>query len=571
VTHLKEKTVARRPALIVSVALALIVIAYLLWWPSVLQALQGMHGFVNRHSRGLNASTTSQSQLALAQPGTGQPEVLGDVRFPSSCNEEAQTELNRAVALLHSFWRGPALQSFGRVAELDEGCGIAYWGIGMAALINPFDTPLPGAIALGREAVEQGQMVGAPTQRERDYIDAIAAYYAGPDETPLLTRRRAYEQAMEQVYLNYPDDTEAPIFYALALNTARELSDTTYARPLQAAAILEPLYAQYPNHPGIAHYLIHSYDYPSLAAQGLDAARGYARIAPSVPHALHMPSHIFTLLGLWEESIATNLAAMAAAPGEPPHVLDFLAYGYLQLAQDAAANAVLERAAGLSSAARAVLLDLAAIRARYVVEQGQWGEAVTLPMVPRETTVIEAAGATYFARALGAARSGNLSAARENIDLMAALGQGTGPDDAYWAEQVDIWREEAAAWLALAEGKQDEALQLMRSAADRADASHKAGAWSGPILPARELLGELLLEVGSPQAALQEFETSLTHDPNRFRGLAGAGRSAELTGDTGKAVSYYTQLLALAQRAESERPELQQARAFLARRGTGSR
>ncbi len=207
------------------------------------------------------------------------------------------------MALLHSFWRGPALESFGRVAELDASSGIAYWGIATAALINPFDDPQATAIALGREAVEQAQIVGAQTQRERDYIGAIAAYYQFPDGTPLLTRRRAYEQEMERVSLTYPDDIEAAIFYALALNTARELSDTTYARQLEAADILEPLYAQYPNHPGIAHYLIHSYDYAALAPRGLDAARRYAAIAPSVPHTQHMPSHIFTLLGAFATSV----------------------------------------------------------------------------------------------------------------------------------------------------------------------------------------------------------------------------------------------------------------------------
>jgi tetratricopeptide (TPR) repeat protein len=499
---------------------------------------------------------------AQAQSATGQAEVLGTVHFASSCNAEAQLELDRGVALLHSFWREPALQSFGRVAELDDSCGIAYWGVAIAALINPFNDPQPGAIALGRAAVKHGQLVGAQTERERDYIGAIAAYYAGPDPTPLLTRRRAYEQAMEQVYLNYPDDLEAATFYALALNTAHDLSDTTYARPLQAAAILEPLFAQYPNHPGIAHYLIHSYDYQPLADRGLDAARRYAVIAPGVPHAQHMPSHTFTLLGLWEESIASNLAALAAsAPAEPAHLLDYLVYAYLQLAQDAGAGKILERGATVSPGQ----LDLVAIQARFVVERGQWAEAATLPLDALETTEIETAGATYFARALGAARSGNLPVARESIKLLAELGQGAGPDDAHWAEQVDICRVEAAAWLALAEGDNERATQLMSSAADREDASPKSGAWSGPILPARELLGELLLEVGSPQAALQAFETSLSHSPNRFRGLAGAGRAAELVGDTDSAGSYYTQLLALAQRADNERPELQQARAFLGR------
>jgi hypothetical protein len=504
--------------------------------------------------------------VAKAQPVTAQPEVLGDVHFASSCNDAAQTELDRAVALLHSFWRDPALQSFSRVAELDNSCGIAYWGLAMAALSNPFNDPQPGAIALGRGALEQAHSVGAGSQRERDYIGAIAAYYAGPEGTPLLTRRRAYERAMHHVYLEYPDDVEAAIFYAVALNTAHELSDTTFARPLAAAAILEPLFARYPNHPGVAHYLIHSYDYQPLATRGLDAARRYAVIAPAVPHAQHMPSHTFTLLGLWEDSIASNLAALdASAPSEPSHLLDYLAYAYLQLAQDAAVKDIVARASQAISPGRDGQLDLAALQARYAVERGDWGEAASLPRVSAETTNIETAGVMDFARALGAARSGNLSAARESIELLASLGEAAGPDDAYWAEHVDIWRDEAAGWLALAEGHTDAAVQLMRLAADREDASPKSGAWAGPLLPARELLGELLLQAGNPADALREFETSLSQSPNRFRGLAGAAHSAELSGDTGKAVDYYTQLLALAQHADSDRPELVQARAFLER------
>jgi predicted Zn-dependent protease len=278
-----------------------------------------------------------------------------------------------------------------------------------------------------------------------------------------------------------------------------------------------------------------------------------------------MPTHIFTQLGLWEESIAGNLAAEAAAGEEPAHVLDYLEYAYLQLAQDSAAQGVLERAEAARAPDRAGMLDLAALRARYAVERGDWAAAASLPIEPQESTMLESAGTTAFARALGAVRSGNLSVARENIDLMAALGRGSGPNDAFWAEQVDIWREEASAWLALAEGDRDAAVRRMRVAADRADALPNSGAWAGPIVPARELLGELLLEAGDPAAALQEFETSLSRDPKRLRGVAGAGRSAELAGDMSKAVSYYTQVLDLVQGADSDRPELKQARAFLAR------
>jgi tetratricopeptide (TPR) repeat protein len=488
--------------------------------------------------------------------------LLGEVHFPTSCSFAAQQELDRAVALLHSFWRQPALDAFADVATTDANCGIAYWGIAMALLINPLVPLRPGALEEGRAAAEQGRAVGAQTERERAYIGAIAAFYQGPDDLTLQARRLAYEQAMQDLHLSYPEDDEAAIFYALSLNMAIDPSDKTYARQLEAAAVLEPLFAAHPNHPGIAHYLIHTYDYPPLSDRGLRAAGRYARIAPSVPHALHMPSHIFTRLGLWEESIATNRASLAAGPEEGRHALDYMIYAHLQLAQDLAAKDVIEESAGYQTGGS---FPAAAIPARYAIERGEWADAVTLPLSPANPRSPGGPGVTYFAWALGAGRSGNLATARESIALLAALHEDLlSVGDTYWAEQIDIWGQEAAAWVALRERRTDEALQLMRSAADHPDATDKSLVWPAPVLPARELLGELLIELGDPRAALQEFEASQRTEPNRFRGLYGAARAAELSGDQERAISYYGQLLELGQHADTDRPELRHARAFLA-------
>jgi hypothetical protein len=377
------------------------------------------------------------------------------------------------------------------------------------------------------------------------------------------------------VYRAYPDDREAAIFYALALNTTAVPTDKTYANTLQAAAILEEVFAEQPGHPGVAHYLIHSYDYPPIAQRGLPFANRYAGIAPAVPHALHMPSHIYTRVGHWQDSIASNRASADAATNlfDRLHAMDYLTYAYLQLAQDAAAKGVLDEVATLTNLAGAPFVPayaLAAMPARYALERGRWSDAAALTPSPAEVAwdrMPQAESVTVFARGLGAARGGDAARARQDAERLAALRDAlVAANEAYWAEQVDIQREVVLAWIARAEGRNEDALALLRGASDREDATDKHPVTPGPITPARELLGELLLELNAPAEALAAFEASHRAEPNRFRGLYGAARAAELAGEPEKAGMYYGELLVLGANADSDRPELQRAQAYLAAR-----
>jgi hypothetical protein len=453
---------------------------------------------------------------------------------------------------------------------------MAHWGVAMTRLGNPFNWPPgPQAIEEGWAAVEKARVAGGKTPREQAYIAAIEVFYNDAEKIDHRTRALAYERAMEQLSRTYPDDREAAIFYALALNATAPPTDKTYANQLKAAEILEQIFAAYPSHPGVAHYLIHSYDYPPIAQRGLAAARRYASIAPAAPHALHMPAHIFTRRGFWQESIDSNRASAASTKNhrEKLHAMDYLTYAYLQLAQDQAARRVLDDMQALENINVEHFVSayaLAAMPSRYALERRQWTEAaaLTLPYsdfpwrrFPQSEAVL------VFARALGAARSGNVEAARRDLtrlqelrDALAAAKLG------YWQEQVDIQHQVVNAWVTLAQGQRDAALQGMRAAADRENATEKATVTPGPIIPARELLGEMLLAVHEPQLALQAFETSMQIEPNRFWGLYGAAQAAELAGDRDKARTYYTQLLTLAKHADSERPALATIRAFLAQK-----
>jgi hypothetical protein len=516
--------------------------------------------------------------------GMGAPERLGAVEFPVSCTPEAQAEFNHGMALFHSFWFGPAIESFTHVTELDPTCGMGHWGVAMSLLGIPWSPTPEQALVDGWAAVEQAAAVGAQTPREQAYIAAITAFFQDADTLDHPTRALAYEAAMAQLAKDYPEDTEAQIFYALALNITAQPTDKSYANQSKAVEILEPIFQQQPDHPGVAHYLIHSNDYPALAAEGLDAALRYARIAPSAPHALHMPSHIFTRLGYWQESIETNRASAEAAkaalaasqaPGtgfvDALHAMDYMMYGYLQLAQDGAAKALLDEinsieqvdAENLGSA-----YALAAMPARYVLERGQWAEAATLALHPPALAwdrFPQAEAALVFARGLGAARAGDLAAARQALERLETLHETlASTNQGYWAGQAAIQIEEVAAWTALAEEDAQEALALMRQAATLEDATDKHPVTPGPIVPAHELLGEMLLELGDPVTALQEFEISQEIEPNRFRGLYGAAHAAELAGEMEKARSYYEQLVTLGAMADSERAELAAAQAFLA-------
>lgn len=515
--------------------------------------------------------------LAVILAGTGATaqEKVGKVSFPTSCNAAVQQEFERAVAMLHSFWFSASTSAFNTVAQGDPACAMAHWGIAMNALGNPFGwPPAPRGLADGWAAVEKAKAAGARSQRERDYVAAIEAFYKDSATVDHRTRALAYLGAMERLSQRYSDDREAAIFYALALNATALPTDKTYANQLKAAGILEKVFGEQPQHPGVAHYLIHSYDYPPIADKGLDAARRYAGIAPAAPHALHMPSHIFTRRGYWQDSIESNRASAAAAADHfnQLHALDYLVYAHLQLGQDAAARRVLAQVNELSKVNVEHFVSgfaLATIPSRYALERSRWAEAASLTLFGKEFPwgrFPQSEAQLVFARALGAARSGDVAAARRDIDRLGALRDALAAAKlGYWVEQVEIQRQAATAWVARAEGKKDEALALLRSAAEREDATEKHPVTPGPLVPARELLAEALLEANEPAQALREFEASMRIEPNRFKGLYGAARAAELSGDGAKARAYYTQLLALGEKADSERPELRQAKAFLGR------
>jgi hypothetical protein len=500
-------------------------------------------------------------------------EQLGQVHFPVSCGAETQSKFDRAVALLHSFWYSEGVKAFTAVTEADPNCAMGYWGIAMSHWYPLWQPPSEAMLKKGWEAVERAKALGAKTDRERQYIAAIESFYKDAPQISHRTRALAYEKAMERLSAQYPEDREAAIFYALALNATILATDKTYANQLKAAEILERVFAEQPAHPGVAHYLIHSYDYPALASRGLEAARRYAAIAPSSPHALHMPSHIFTRLGLWQESVASNRDSAASskehhAVFEQLHALDYQAYGYLQGAQDREARQVVDECQALAKEDLehfAAAYAYAAIPARYALERRQWSEAAALE--PRPSRVKYTEAITYFARALGAARSGDAVRARPNVEKLQELHKAlveTKQD--YWAGQVEIQQRAAAAWLARAEGKPEDAVRLMREAAALEDATEKHPVTPGPIFPARELLGDLLLELEQPAPALQEFEASIPKEPNRFNGLYGAARAAELAGEAEKARTYYGQLVALSAGGDTDRLALQQAKAFLAKK-----
>ena len=499
-------------------------------------------------------------------------EKLGRVHFTTSCSPAVQGDLDRAVALLHSFWYSAAVKAFTAVAAAEPSCAMAYWGVAMSWWYPLWEPPGANALQRGTAAVEKAVSLGGKTERERDYIAAIQAFYKDADKVDHRTRALAYEAAMERVYVKYPDDREGAIFYALALDATALPTDKSYAKQLKAGAILEKIFVEQPEHPGIAHYVIHSYDYPPLASRALDASRRYAKIAPSAAHALHMPSHIFTRLGLWEESAQSNADSVTAAKPDGDmqgqlHALDYMAYAYLQLAQDQKARGVVDAARSFGKVERetnATAYAQVAIPARFVVERRRWAEAVGLE--PIETRYAHVNGITYLARAVGLARSGDTTGARREVERLATLREALAQaKQGYWGDQVEVQRRAAAGWTARAEGKNDEALALLHGAADLEDSMEKHPVTPGSILPAREMLGDLLLDLGQPKLALVEYEASLRREPRRFNGIYGAGLAAEQAGEPVKAKSYYTDLVAMAAQADGERPELAHARGFLAK------
>ena len=507
-------------------------------------------------------------------------ENLGTVHFPISCSPGAQRQFDRAVAMLHSFYYPETVKAFTAIAAAEPSCAMAYWGVAISQRPNPLVAPFPPEVLQqGSAAIEKARAAHAKTRRERDWIDALAVFFQDYDTVDQKTRTTEYEAAMARLHESYPRDTEASVFYALALNEAVDLTDKSYSRQLKAAAILEGLQRRLPDHPGIPHYLIHSYDYAPIATKGLPAARRYAGLAPSSPHALHMPSHIFSTLGMWQDVIRSDLASVDAIDAQSAqadngtpnplafHSLDFLTNAYLQLGQDQRAKAIVEARNSMSGYPASVRYSghtaFAAIPVRYAIERSAWAEAAALQ--PALTPYPQAEAITWFGRALGAARSGDLAGARLDLAQIVRLrGQLASAQDSYWIEQLDIQRKAAGAWIELGEKKLDEAIESMREAADREDRTEKHVAMENRLSPMRELLGEFLLEAKRPAEALREFEMSLSTTPNRFRSLAGAGQAADMSGDRARARIYYQRLVALARDADSARPALTRAREFLA-------
>ena len=510
--------------------------------------------------------------FSVASPAFGQldDKALGTVHFETSCKPEAQILFDRGMLYQHSFWYRASQRAFEDALKADPECGIAYWGIALSLLWNPH-VPTPAKnLAEGAAMLAKANIAGAKSQRELDYLAALAVMYADHEKIDHRTRIQAYAKAMEELAQRYPNDDEAQIYYALALNTSASPADKTYANQLKGAAILEPIAKRQPQHPGVAHYLIHLYDYPPIAEKGLDAARRYAKVAPASAHAQHMPSHVFTRVGFWKDSIASNVESSRVARADKEghdqlHAMDYLVYAYLQLGQDKKAAAIIDEmnaVTGFTETFIAGPYALAASPARYAVERGDWKAAAALQVRPSPLAHVQAV--THFARALGAARSGNPDAAKADIAKLADLRDRLrDAKDAYWSGQVDIQRQVATAWLLYAEGKRDDALGAMSAAADAEDKTEKHPVTPGVPRPARELYGVMLLENGNAKDAITAFEATLKKEPNWLGAYVGAAIAAEKSGDNAKAREYYKKVVEIADAADDARTDVADARAFL--------
>jgi hypothetical protein len=528
----------------------------------------------------LGFGTGASAQYAALE---GTPEKLGKVDFPVSCNADAQRHFTRGVSLYHSYYWPEARKAFGAAAQADSSCAMAHWGQAIVLMGNAFAWPVTGnALRDGLAAVERArglidrQAAEPKTLRERDYIAAAQAFFRDSEKVPARTRQLNYELALEKMTRDFPQDVEAKIFHAHVMSANYDPNDKQYTNQLKAAEVLEKLFVALPDHPGVAHYLIHSYDFPALAERGMKAAYRYRDIAPSAPHALHMPSHTFTRLGFWQDSIASNTSVINTTrdPSSRLHSLDYMAYAYLQLGQDRSAERVLAEIRAMvkvEGEGLAPAFALAAIPARLTVERARWAEAAKLSLHPDEidfgwAQFPHAQAIHVFARGLGAARSGDPTQARREIAQLAKLKEAMLEGKLrYWADQADIQSKVIEAWALRAEGKHEEALSAMRAAADHEDRTEKSAVTPGPIKPARELLGEMLLEANQPALALAEFETAMKKEPNRFRALNGAARAAEAVGDTSRARNYYGRMRALWAQADQEHPELARMKSYLAK------
>ena len=539
--------------------------------------------------------TRSNAATATGAPVVGDLSKVGRIDLPISCAAKVAPEFQRGVALLHSFFYEEARRVFSGVATADPSCAMAEWGIAMTYWHPIWAAPDADDFQRGLTASSKASALATSLPLEGELVAALGVFYrsqaAGQPDAPSQTchgvvagdirgRALAYEKAMAEVHARHPQDVEATAFYALALLATAAPTDKTYGNQLKAAALLEPFFGSLPNHPGVAHYLIHAYDYPELATRGLPAARAYAGMAPWVPHALHMPSHIFTRLGFWGESTASNLASSDAshryqlvrgrtvAETEELHALDYLEYAYLQTAQDKKALAIVERIRAVSETYPAHEIAgsyaLSAIPARYALERRQWAEAAALPdPSPVAAQFAFTAANVEFARAIGAARSGDPERAARMLERLRTLGESLKePRFAFFARQVQLQALAASAWLAQSRGDAPSALEQMRKAAELEDLLGKHPVTPGAVLPARELLGEMLLEQHRPAEARVEFETSLRDFPSRFTLLYGAGHAAALAGDAAGARAHFATLLGLAGHGDGARPEITEARRF---------
>lgn len=467
----------------------------------------------------------------------GAPEKWGRVSFPISCMPAVQDPFDRAVALLHSFAYTAAEEAFHGVTELDPRCAMAHWGVAMTHFHQLWNPPIePGMTSTAQKEIQRAQQIGAGSERERQFIHALSLLYQDSATVPYSTRVSNYEHAMGNLAAANKKDVEAQLFYALALLANASPADKTHAKQKEAAGLLEPIDRAYPEHPGVSHYLIHACDNAELAQKGLPAARAYSQIAPSSPHALHMPSHIFTRLGLWEDSIHSNLAAKEAAQrqgdiGEELHAMDYLVYAYLQSGRDQDAAQTIQQLQNmpkLDAGDFKIAYATTVMPIRYAVERGQWAEAAGI--VPAAGAPLSVVATAVWARGLGLARSGHSAEARTEIDRLQQIeAQLRTSGDDYWATQVRIMKQEVMAWSAQANGKPEEATALMRTSADEEDAIEKLPVTPGPIVPAREQLGRLLLEQNHPALALKELETALRNAPGRHGALQAAAQAAQLS------------------------------------------
>jgi tetratricopeptide (TPR) repeat protein len=485
------------------------------------------------------AATASAAEPTHDHPA---PEQLGTVHFETSCAPKVQAEFDRAVALLHSFAYAASAQAFKSVADSDPRCAMAHWGVAMSVYHELWSPPSIADLRLGRDELQTARRIGARTDRERQLIEAAGTYFGDIEGTPHVTRAKDYERSMEVVAKHFPTDTEVQVFYALALISTAPPSDRSHTNQKRAAAILEPIYRDHPDHPGAAHYLIHAYDSAELAPRGLRVARAYSKIAPSAPHALHMPSHIFTRLGLWDDSIASNEAARVAAHnqgdiGEELHAMDYLTYAYLQRGRDSDAERLvgeLRALRPLSGKDFTVAYAATAMPVRLAVERQRWQDAATVAALPDAAPHV--AAITHWARALGHARSGQPElAGRDANAIEACEAQSRAGGDVYWATQTNVLGKEARAWIAVAVGHANEGVDLLRAAADAEDALEKLSVTPGPIVPAREQLGQLLLELQRPREALIELTQALKDAPGRRAALQAAVRAASEAGDAAAA------------------------------------